>query len=455
MKFSRVAQAIALGFLLAIGVALADQQTINVGTSPNDGTGDPVRDAFIKVNENFDELYERLESPEGDTIIFQTNVTDWKDSVDIATTASVAHTGEQTIDGVLTSASRVLDKDNSNAALRGIWVTGAGAWSRATDADEDGEFSSGTITFVQNGTTNGDKLFALTTPDPITVGTTSLAYAEISVPVTPEIVKTVTGTSYTLKAGDANKWLQTTSGSAVTITVPTKATANVAVNSVIYVQMYGAGAVSLSAAVGVTIRAPLGLTMSTQYSVGRLKKIAQNEWSFVFLPGASPTLDTIGSTQGHVLYRGASAWSALAVGTSGQALTTQGAAANPVWRFPLEHYVIAASDETTAITATTSKVIWRSPCAFTVTAVRASLSTAQASGSIFTVDIHEGTSGGTTILSTKLTIDNTELTSTTAATPPVISDTSLADDAEMRIDVDQIGDSGAKGLKVMIAGYCS
>lgn len=31
-------------------------EIINVGTSPNDGNGDPIRDAFIKCNDNFDEL---------------------------------------------------------------------------------------------------------------------------------------------------------------------------------------------------------------------------------------------------------------------------------------------------------------------------------------------------------------------------------------------------------------
>lgn len=115
-----------------------------------------------------------------------------------------------------------------------------------------------------------------------------------------------------------------------------------------------------------------------------------------------------------------------------------------------ESFVIAASDETTAITAGTNKVKFRIPYAFTVTAVRASLSTAQTSGNIFTVDINEA---GTSILSTKLTIDNTESTSTTAATAAVISDTSLADDAEISVDVDQIGDGTAKGLKVVIIGF--
>ena len=111
--------------------------------------------------------------------------------------------------------------------------------------------------------------------------------------------------------------------------------------------------------------------------------------------------------------------------------------------------VVAASDETTALTTGAAKITFRMPRAVTLTAVRASLTTAQGSGSIFTVDINES---GTSILSTKLTIDNTEKTSFTAATPPVISDAALADDAEITIDIDQIGDGTAKGLKVMLIG---
>ena len=115
----------------------------------------------------------------------------------------------------------------------------------------------------------------------------------------------------------------------------------------------------------------------------------------------------------------------------------------------VQSIVVAASDETTALTTGTAKVTFRMPYAFTLAAVRASLTTAQASGTIFTVDINES---GTTILSTKLTIDNTEKTSTTAATPPVISDTALADDAEITIDIDQVGDGTAKGLKITLIG---
>lgn len=109
---------------------------------------------------------------------------------------------------------------------------------------------------------------------------------------------------------------------------------------------------------------------------------------------------------------------------------------------------IAFSDTITPITAGTAKVTFRMPYSMTLTAIRASLGTAQATGNIFTVDINES---GSTILSTKLTIDNTEKTSTTAATPPVISDTALADDAEMTIDVDQVGDGTAiQGIVTLI-----
>ncbi|MBB4520469.1 UNVERIFIED_ORG: hypothetical protein M2435_001249 [Rhizobium sophorae] len=109
--------------------------------------------------------------------------------------------------------------------------------------------------------------------------------------------------------------------------------------------------------------------------------------------------------------------------------------------------IVAASDETTALTTGTAKATFRMPAGVTLTAVRASLATVSSSG-VVTVDINEG---GSSILSTKLTIDASEKTSTTAATPAVISDTALADDAEITIDIDTAG-TGAKGLKVVLIG---
>lgn len=110
---------------------------------------------------------------------------------------------------------------------------------------------------------------------------------------------------------------------------------------------------------------------------------------------------------------------------------------------------LACSDETTALTTGTAKLTFRAPCAMTVTAVRASVTTAP-TGANLVVDINES---GTTILSTKLSIDAGEKTSTTAATAAVISDAAIADDAEITIDIDQIGSTIAgAGLKVWIIG---
>lgn len=114
-----------------------------------------------------------------------------------------------------------------------------------------------------------------------------------------------------------------------------------------------------------------------------------------------------------------------------------------------EAIVVAASDETSNLTTGTAKTTFRMPYAFTVTGVRASVTVAP-TGSTLTVDINEN---GSSILSTKITIDATEKTSTTAATAPVISDTALADDAEITIDIDQVGSTVAgKGLKVTLLG---
>lgn len=59
--------------------------------------------------------------------------------------------------------------------------------------------------------------------------------------------------------------------------------------------------------------------------------LSGNTGSAPTFSSVSSNLDTIGSTQGQLLYRNASAWVALATGTMGQVLTTQGAAANPSW----------------------------------------------------------------------------------------------------------------------------
>lgn len=137
----------------------------------------------------------------------------------------------------------------------------------------------------------------------------------------------------------------------------------------------------------------------------------------------------------------------LAVGANGKALIADSSQSTGLnWGYSPYWYGVACSDETTAITAGTAKVTFRLP-ACTVLAVRASVTTAP-TGSTIIFDINEG---GTSILSTKLSIDASEKTSTTAASAAVISDASIADDAEVTIDFDQVGSTVAgAGAKVYL-----
>jgi hypothetical protein len=207
-------------------------------------------------------------------------------------------------------------------------------------------------------------------------------------------------------------------------------TTNIASTSTDYVQVTGGTGTATIAAVGASSNVALALTPKGT------SRVTVTSTGLQFSDGSYVTAMASAAPAGLA--------ATAAVGTGATA-----ARADHAHQRQLESIVVAASDETTALTAGTGKVTFRMPYAFTVTAVRASLTTAQTSGSIFTVDINEA---GTSILSTKLTIDNTEKTSTTAATAAVVSDTALADDAEITVDIDQIGDGTAKGLKVMLIG---
>lgn len=103
---------------------------------------------------------------------------DTKPSVLVATTANIALSGLQTIDGVvLTAGARVLVKNQNAAKDNGIYVVVAGgAWTRSADADLSAEVTPGLMVAVEKGTINGDSVWQLVTDAPITLGVTALAF---------------------------------------------------------------------------------------------------------------------------------------------------------------------------------------------------------------------------------------------------------------------------------------
>lgn len=108
-------------------------------------------------------------------------LSDWKESVRAATTAAITLSGAQTIDGVsVIAGDRVLVKNQGAPADNGIYVAAAGAWARASDADTSAEVTAGMYVFVEEGTTNGDSAWVLTTNNPITLGTTGLTFVKFT-----------------------------------------------------------------------------------------------------------------------------------------------------------------------------------------------------------------------------------------------------------------------------------
>jgi len=104
---------------------------------------------------------------------------DVKQSVRAATTTNIVLSGTQTVDGVeLLVGDRVLVKNQTIGSENGIYVVASGDWSRSSDADNSpsGEVTSGMFTFVENGTTNDNTGFVLTTQNPILLGTSALNF---------------------------------------------------------------------------------------------------------------------------------------------------------------------------------------------------------------------------------------------------------------------------------------
>lgn len=195
--------------------------------------------------------------------------------------------------------------------------------------------------------------------------------------------------------------------SANNLTVPPNSSVAFPIGTIKKVTQLGAGRTTIVAGSGVTIRTRSTLVMQGQYAKAWLIKRATDEW---VLFG-----DLLGSQK--------------------------------------QVHAFACSDRTTALATGTDQGSMPMLMDFYVTEVHASLEGAvQTSGSTFTVDVNDD---GSTMLSTKITIDNGEYSSVSAATPPVLTSTPLlvAKGSKISADIDAIGDGTAKGLVVGLVGY--
>ena len=111
---------------------------------------------------------------------------DYKQTARVITTANVTLSGgaPAVVDGTnLALTNRVLVTAQSTGTENGIYevtVVGSGSngtWVRTEDANATGDIKGGTIIMITEGTVYADTQWKLTTDDPITIGSTAMAFA--------------------------------------------------------------------------------------------------------------------------------------------------------------------------------------------------------------------------------------------------------------------------------------
>ena len=250
---------------------------------------------------------------------------DVKASVRAATTANITLSNTQTVDGVaLAVGNRVLVKNQTTGEDNGIYVVASGAWTRAEDCDNTPgvEVTSGMFTFVEEGTTNADSGFVLTTDGAITVGTTALSFVQFSGAgqITAGLGLSKTGNTLDVNvangieiSGDNVQLANTVAGNGLTYT-----------NGVLDV-------VGTADRISVTANAvDIASTYVGQNTITTLGTVATGTWQANVITYAYGGTGQSSYAKGDLLYASASnTLSKLTAGTNGQTLQLQEGL--PVW----------------------------------------------------------------------------------------------------------------------------
>lgn len=139
----------------------------------------------------------------------------------VATTANIALSGAQTIDGVAVGANseRVLVWKQTDATTNGLYTAGSGIWSRTADADGNTDFASGMLVVIAAGTTYAHQTFQLQTADPVTLGSSAISFAQTTAGTVPT-TRTLTTSAPITGGGDlsANRTFSLTVNGSLQVT---------------------------------------------------------------------------------------------------------------------------------------------------------------------------------------------------------------------------------------------
>jgi len=136
------------------------KQTIGIGTTANDGTGDPLRDAFDKVNDNFDEVYSAFTFASNNATVAN-NVLIGNSTVNSVANSTTVSISNSTSEVTTTSGSILVGNSTVNSIANSSTIVVSNSTSSIT-------VSEGTIA-VGNSTVNTTANSSLVNATSVTV----------------------------------------------------------------------------------------------------------------------------------------------------------------------------------------------------------------------------------------------------------------------------------------------
>tara|TARA_R110000765_G_scaffold28681_4_gene69158 strand:- start:172 stop:939 length:768 start_codon:yes stop_codon:yes gene_type:complete len=218
------------------------KQVIGVGTTANDGTGDPIRDAFVKVNSNFTELYT---DDAGDVGSITATAPIARDSATGAVTISLNNAGVTFAKMQDVAANSLLIR---NANSSGVLTELALATTEIMIGDGTGMIAaalSGDVTMANTGA--------------VTIANDAVEHAMLENRYTAKATSSATG-NQNIDASAATSFLLTGNVATATLTIQ-----NMKLGQVIDIQMTG----TLSSA---------AITLATDFSSTTINKVGTTDF---------------------------------------------------------------------------------------------------------------------------------------------------------------------------------
>jgi len=225
------------------------------------------------------------------TLTAGTGITITTDDTTDTVTITNSATGANAFGNVAVAGQNTVAADSTNDTL--TLAAGTGITITTNDTTDTVTITNSVTapnTFGTIAVTGQNSVVADSTTDTLTLAagsnitittddTTDTVTIAASVPSVYSSVRTQSGTTYTLALTDAGDYIQTTSTTAVTITVPLQSSVAWAADTEIYFEQNNTGQITIAGASGVTINSSETLKSFARYSVLALKRVAENVWT--------------------------------------------------------------------------------------------------------------------------------------------------------------------------------